>query len=235
LRGLLKIVFSISDMRISEAALARSLEPARARAARELEGLVAAALRVLRRKGYARATVADVLAEAGLSSRAFYRHFRSKHELFLAVFERDSSESSRRMQERLEALKGPLARLTAWIDEVLSLGYDPRRARRTRLLAEEAASLRAEHPREFLVIQQAVYAPLVRILLAARDEGQLPGARPEDDARSLHAVAWSLVEARLGGGGPPDAEAARAEVLRFCLPALRAAAPDHARERGAPA
>ncbi len=211
-------------MGISEAALARTLEPARARAEREVEGLVGAALRVLRRKGYARATVADVLREARLSSRAFYRHFRSKDELFLAVFERDSRESGRRMQERLDALPDPPARLAGWVDELLSLGYDPRRARRTRLLAEEAAGLRAAHPREFLAISEAVYAPLVRILAAAREAGQLPGARPDEDARSIHAVAWSLVEARLGGAGPPDAEAARAHVLRFCLPALRAGA-----------
>jgi AcrR family transcriptional regulator len=217
------MIFSAAHMGISEAALARTLEPARARAAREGEALVAAALRVLRRKGYARATVADVLAEARLSSRAFYRHFRSKDELFLAVFERDSSESSRRMQERLDALPDPLAQLAGWIDELLSLGYDPRRARRTRLLAEEAAGLRAAHPREFLAISEAVYAPLVRVLSAGRDAGVLPGAQPALDARSIHAVAWSLVEARLGGGGPAEAEAARAHVLRFCLPALRAA------------
>ena len=49
----------------------------------------------------------------------------------MAVFERDSMESSSRMQKRLDALPDARARLLGWIDEVLSLGYDRTRAKRT--------------------------------------------------------------------------------------------------------
>ena len=76
-------------MKFAARTIDRSLEPHRARYEREVEALVSSALRVMRRKGYAAATVADVLEEAELSTRAFYRHFHSKEELFLAVFERD--------------------------------------------------------------------------------------------------------------------------------------------------
>ncbi len=202
------------------AAVDRSLEPRRARYEREVELLVSSALRVMRRRGYAAATVADVLGEADLSTRAFYRHFHSKEELFLAVFERDSAESSRRMQKRLEALPGPRARLLGWIDEVLSLAYDRSRARRTRTFANEASGLRSANPSGFVAIQRAVYEPLVAVLEEGRADGTFAAAHPEDDARSIHAVAWILIEAQLGGGGPPDLESARAHVLRFCLPAL---------------
>ncbi|HUZ56880.1 MAG TPA: helix-turn-helix domain-containing protein [Streptosporangiaceae bacterium] len=40
-----------------------------------------AMLRVMERHSYADAPVADILAEAGLSTRSFYRHFLSKDQL----------------------------------------------------------------------------------------------------------------------------------------------------------
>jgi AcrR family transcriptional regulator len=207
-------------MKLAADTVDRSLGPQRERYEREVELLVGSALRVLRRKGYAAATVADVLEEAELSTRAFYRHFHSKEELFLAVFERDSVESSRRMQKRLAPLPGPRARLLAWIDEVLSLAYDRPRARRTRTLANQASGLRSAYPSEFVAIERAVYEPLVAVLEEGCADGSFPAAHPEEDARSIHAVTWGLAQAQLGGGGPPDLESARAHVLRFCLPAL---------------
>ena len=48
-------------MRFSSRTIDRSLEPHRARYEREVEALVGSALKVMRRKGYAAATVADVL------------------------------------------------------------------------------------------------------------------------------------------------------------------------------
>jgi AcrR family transcriptional regulator len=208
-------------MVFSERIVARSVDAARARSAREVDELVGAALRVMRRKGCKHSTVADVLAEAGLGTRAFYRHFRSKDELFLAVFERDSRGAGQRMEEHLSGVRGARQQLAVWIDEVLSLAYERPRARRTELFLHEAGELRSAHPAEFLEIQQAVCAPLVRILVEGREAGAFPAAQPELDARSIHALVWSLVEARLGGGGPPDAVAAREHVLRFCLPALQ--------------
>ena len=211
-------------MKLSGQAVDRSLESRRARSEVEVESLVGSALRLMRRKGYAAATVADVLEEAELSTRAFYRHFESKEQLFLAVFERDSIESSRRMSRRLARLPTARARLLGWIDEVLSLGYEGSRARRTQTLATEASTLRSAYPAEFVAIQQAVFAPLVGILEEGRADGSFPSAQLDDDPRSIYAMTWTLVEARLGGGGPLDAASARAHVLRFCLPALGAAA-----------
>jgi len=207
-------------MSFSDRAVVRSLDAARERSEREVEALIAAALRVMRRKGSARATVADVLAEAGLGTRAFYRHFRSKDELFLAVFERDSRAASQRMAQHLDALRGPRERLVAWLDEVLSLAYERPRARRTHLLVHEAGELRSGHPAEFLEIAQSVCEPLVRILEDGREQGVFPAAEPELDARSIHALAWNLVEMQLAAAGLPDAVRAREHVLRFCLPAL---------------
>lgn len=209
-------------MSVAVRSIERTLAPRRARYAREMDVLIGAALRVMRRKGYAAATVVDVLAEAQLSTRAFYRHFRSKDELFLAVFEKEAMASRERMRGRLEAAPRPLEKLGAWIDEMLTLAYEPRRARRTKTFFCEAAALRAVFPAEFSAIYAELAKALVPILEQGRAEGVFPLAEPEADAALLCAVTWSVVEARFAGGGPPTARAARARLLSFGLRALGA-------------
>lgn len=50
--------------------------------------IASAALRVVARKGYRRATVQDVVGESGLSVGAIYTHFKGKDDLFLATCDR---------------------------------------------------------------------------------------------------------------------------------------------------
>jgi AcrR family transcriptional regulator len=161
-------------------------------------------------------TVADVLTEAGLSTRAFYRHFRSRDELVLAVFEHETRRSLERLTAAVYEAPNARAALDAWIDETLALGFEPARARRTRPLAREGNRLQAEFPKEFAAIVASVLDPLVAVLRA------FPAADPERDARTLHAIAWALVEEKLHGSKLTVAQA-RAHILRFCLPAIGAA------------
>jgi AcrR family transcriptional regulator len=55
------------------------------RQTRNREELVAAAARVFARRGYHRATVEEIAAEAGMTSGAIYSNFKGKEELFLAI------------------------------------------------------------------------------------------------------------------------------------------------------
>ena len=50
--------------------------------------IAAAALRVVARRGYRRATVQDVVHESGLSVGAIYTHFKGKDDLFLVTCDR---------------------------------------------------------------------------------------------------------------------------------------------------
>ncbi|MFD2027299.1 TetR/AcrR family transcriptional regulator [Promicromonospora aerolata] len=54
-------------------------------AAQTRQLLLEAAARVFARRGYGRATIDDVAAEAGASKGAVYHHFASKHALFQAL------------------------------------------------------------------------------------------------------------------------------------------------------
>jgi len=201
----------------------RTVAPARARAEAEARSLVEGALTVLRRQGAAGLTVAEVLAEAGLSTRAFYRHFASKDELLLALFDADNAAVRVRLDDAIASATDSYAALRAWVDQVLALAYAPRRSRRTQVLWTEGRRLQHEFPDEFARIADAVIEPIERVLEAGRADGTFPDAEPARDARSIHAVTWALVEARLAGDGT-DLASARAQVLRFCLPALGARA-----------
>ena len=72
---------------VADRAVARAVEAAKTRARDDVDQLIRAGLAVLRRDGAADMTIADVLAEAGLSTRAFYRHFTSKSDLLLAIYD----------------------------------------------------------------------------------------------------------------------------------------------------
>jgi AcrR family transcriptional regulator len=175
--------------------------------------LVEAGLAVLRRRGTSGLTVADVLAEAGLSTRAFYRHFASRDELVLAVYEHEAERRNAELVVRLGRAPSPRAALEIWIDELLALGYDTRRARRTRVLAREGVRSQADFPAEFAAIVAGAVDPLEAALR------ELPSPDPARDAWSVYAVTWELVQQKLRGA-PITRTQAKAHALRFCLPSL---------------
>lgn len=201
--------------RVSE----RTVGPVRSRAIEEVQKLLDAAFAVLRRGGLDGLTVAEVLAEAGLSTRAFYRHFASKDELVLALFAHESERATHRRAARLASLDSPLEALGAWIDDVLALGFEPRRAARTRVLLAEGGRLRRDFPQEFGAVLDGELEPLVAILDRGREQGVFPNCDAAADARTIHALVWSFAEARLDGQ-PLTAEVARAHIDRYVLPAL---------------
>lgn len=191
----------------------------------EPDVLVEAGLRVIQRDGSSGATVAAVLAEAGLSTRAFYRHFASKDDLLLAVYATESDAAAARLAAKVKDAGTPRAALEAWITETLSLAFSARRAVRTRTLLADGRRLEASHPGETARIVRSQLAPLETLLTDGRERGAFPGAQPTDDARSIYAITMALVADRLTDRerrrrATQSLTAARAHVLRLCLPAL---------------
>jgi AcrR family transcriptional regulator len=197
----------------------RAVEAAKSRARDDVEQLISAGLTVLRREGAADMTIADVLSEAGLSTRAFYRHFTSKSDLLLAIYEHEVNLYSPRLQSRLDAADSPTDALIAWIDEFLAAGFQPSRGVRTRAMFSWAQPLQQEFPAEFAAIRAALSDPLEAILVAGRADGSFPATEPARDAQFIRALTWELIDEHLSGG-TVDVATARAEVLRFALPAL---------------
>src|ERR1700753_3383937 len=85
----------------------RSGRPRRFEAEDELRLLLDAALVVMARNGYTDAAVADILREADLSTRSFYRHFESKDQLLCALFRREADAAADRLEARVDAAASP--------------------------------------------------------------------------------------------------------------------------------
>jgi AcrR family transcriptional regulator len=214
------MVLSTVKMAFADQLAERSLGAARARSGEEIARIISATIHVMGRRGFEAATVTDVLAEAKLSTRAFYRHFRSKDELLLAVFEHDALATQERLRRRIATAGSTKSRFEAWLDEMLDLMFGERRGQRTRTLRAEVDRLSDDHQAIVARMLEDITAPLAEVLEEGLRDGSFPNARPEQDARTINAIVWNLTDASYAGGAIPDRASAREHVLRFCLPAL---------------
>ena len=206
---------------VADQLVERATGRAREKSAGEVEAMLAAAEVVLAERGYAGLRVDDVLAEAGLSTRAFYRHFQGKSELFLAVFDREMHRADERLRAKVEADGDPEAQVRAWIEATLALAYEPRLARRTRLFLAERHTVASEFPVEVARCVRLLLAPLEDAISAGRDAGMFPGADPAADALAIHHLCSGLTTDRLLG----VRELTRAQAIdlaeRFALTTLK--------------
>ena len=179
--------------------------------------LMDAALKVMKLNGFQGASVQDILDEAGLSTRAFYRQFRSKDDLLLAMFRTASARDVEAVAKRAANAGKPPERLLAWIDEMLAIAFDRRRLSRM-VMFNQVARQTAGFDDEVAYMRSALTAPLSEVLSDGLSDGTFPSADAEQDALTLFDLLWSV-------GGPSrqlDREAARDHLLRFSLPALGA-------------
>jgi AcrR family transcriptional regulator len=207
----------------SEAAVPRS--PGRPRlhepdAERDL--LLAAGLEVLRLNDGEEATVADILLEAGLSTRAFYRHFETKEDVIRALYQRDAESFGAHLRRRVEAATDPDEALAVWVNEMLGLAYDRRRAERVAALSSAMVLRVVAGTRA----QQLGFDLLVRPLRSVLEQGLATGwfthVQPDLDIRTIRAITGEALNwARTGEVKLSRREAAD-HILRFSRAALGA-------------
>jgi AcrR family transcriptional regulator len=121
--------------------------------------LLEAVGRAVAERGYAAATIDDVVRRAGVSKKTFYEHFADKEDCFLAAYEAASEELLERVQEAHAGDGDWLERTRAGIVAYLRwLAADPALAR-VYLVEVAAAGPRALERREAL---RDRYAELIR-------------------------------------------------------------------------
>jgi AcrR family transcriptional regulator len=191
----------------------------------EVEQLLAAAEVALAEQGYAGLRVDDVLDAAGLSTRAFYRHFRGKSELFLALFDREMTRAQQRLGSKITRASTPEAKVEAWVAAMLALAYDGRLSGRTRLFLVERQVIAREFPEEIARCIRMMLDPLGGAIVQGRDSGGFPGADPQRDALAIHHLCMGLMTDRLLGIGEDLSRGdAVALATRFALTTLRGGA-----------
>jgi AcrR family transcriptional regulator len=184
----------------------------------ERDRLMEAALHVMRRNGFQGASVQDILDRAGLSTRAFYRQFRSKDDLLLAMFRTASDPDVDQIVRTVDGAPTAPSAVRTWVDEMVSLAFDRRRVRRLVIFNASARQADGYEEEEF-ALRAHLTAPLLAALRRGGDDRSIPDTEPEADADILFDVVWSVAHPQRRHPSL-DKDTAIATVLRFCLPAL---------------
>jgi AcrR family transcriptional regulator len=202
-------------------ALARTLEPARARSVDRLERLVDAARDLANETGNAAFTVAQVAARAEVSLKAFYRCFAGKDDLLVALLEEDSRLGASILSEMVDAHRDSPARLRAYVTGVFELVTLPGALGYAGLLVREHRRLSDSRPEDL----RRALAPMIDVLAAeievAVSTGAVESLDPQRHARAVFALVLD---------GIHDVARGEAESLdvagflwRFCWGGLRGA------------
>lgn len=176
--------------------------------------LVEAGIAVMRRTGDIDPPVRDIVRRAGLSNQAFYRHFRSKEELLLAVLEEGRRELLAFLERRMAQAGDPVEKVRRWIKGVMAQAGNPKAAEATRPFAMNAPRLAHGFPEVTAASAQALKAPLVAAL------HELGALDPERDADAAYHLVIGRMERHLVAGthpSPTDVEHLVEFVLRGAL------------------
>jgi AcrR family transcriptional regulator len=160
-------------------------------AASQRTRILGAVGRAVAEKGYAAATIDEVVRDAGVSKKTFYEHFSDKLECFLAAYEAASDELFEHVRAAQDAGGEWLARTRAGVHAYLRwLAAEPALAR-VFLIEVAAAGPEALERRERL---RDRYAERMREL-------QVANSVPDEIFHAVVAGADDLVVRRLREGG----------------------------------
>ncbi len=183
--------------------------------------ILAAASTALREQGVRGLSVAAVLDRAGLSTRAFYRHFASKDELVGAVFLETARIEKRRLKRRMAAATTEIEAVAAWIDGRLDLAFDENIGSDLRRLSLEAQSQTFASPALVQPAYAEMLAPLIDALQCGLRSGMFRDVEPVTGAQFIHGVVWVGID-RQWTTGACERDELRQHILHFVLRGLGA-------------
>lgn len=162
--------------------------------------------------------VADIVRRAGLSNKAFYRHFRSKDELLLAILEEGLKVTHEKLKSRMEG-SAPLDRIRSWMREILVQALDPEMATTTRPLVLHQARLIESLGDELWGAVDQLKQLLREAIAEAAASGDLAGAEPETDAEAIYHLTVGWMNGRILDRSAPSAEEAE-RIVEFAMRGL---------------
>lgn len=210
-----------SDQPLVDRAIARAVSDRRRSAARDIDRLVQATYRVAEREGSVDPKLRDILEEAGLSTDAFYRHFRSKDELLLVLLGDGRHRLAGYLVHQMDKAPDALGRIRAWITGVLAQAQDPGAAARTRPFLTSLSRLTERFPEEQELSVRSLIELLQTAIEAAIASGQVSSSDAHRDAAAIYRLTVSTMETYVLSGTKPAA-ADIDHVIGFCLRALEA-------------
>jgi AcrR family transcriptional regulator len=158
-----------------ELAVARVLDPARARAETRIQRFLDAALELMSASPDREFTVQEVVERSGQSLRSFYQYFEGKYELLVALFEDSVRSTAETLRETVYLEEDPLGRLHRFAIEYYRLCRPVPKTRSVKkssnALAQFAQQLLTDHPQE----ASRAFVPLLSLLEELLDDAAQAG------------------------------------------------------------
>jgi AcrR family transcriptional regulator len=200
----------LSDSDVVGRIAARSVAARSAGYAHEVRRLLDAGLAVMRRLGTgASPRVADVVAEAGLSNDAFYRHFAGKDEFVTAIIDAGTERLERELAEQMRTSSEPAAQVRLWVESMMNRAVDGDVAETVRVVVWNAYRVGDDTRR-----RGAGRERLARLLVAPIDA--LGSDDPERDALLACYACMLRMEEFLWRREVPSSDDIE-QVVAFCL------------------
>jgi AcrR family transcriptional regulator len=196
---------------LARRALDRSATARHAGYVRDVQRIVDATYRLIERTGAIDPSLREVLAEAGLSTQAFYRFFRSKDELMLVILDDGRRQLLGYLEHRMARATSPADKVRAWIEGVLAQAADPDAAARTRPFLVNQDRLVEAFPEE----QQASVDRLVDLLVGSLEElrttvpgrgGRRGPGTARRDAEAIYRLSLATLHDHLAAGTKPSSD-----------------------------
>jgi AcrR family transcriptional regulator len=187
--------------------------------AAEVDRIVRAAREALGRAGYENLKVKSVIRSAGVSVGSFYRRFRGKQDLMLALVA-DEARRNTRFLTKVTSHGTPPERVLAWVDATAGVGFAEGAAARTRWFSSMPADVR--RLLNGMIEQDATTdtaEPLRRAIEDGINSGEFPHAEARRDAVSIRTLCATAGTDQAGWFGV-NREEVVSHVTRFVMAAL---------------
>ena len=200
---------------LADLAVERTVAERRARYGAEMRRIVDVTFALVERTGSVDPSMREILAEAGLSTQAFYRYFSSKDELMLALLDEGRGRLVDTLKRRMARAGAPEAEVRAWIEGVLTQATHAGAAARTRPWVLSEQRLAELFPRQQAVSVERLVGLLREPISLLRD-GRSEPDRVDAAATMVYRLVFATLRAHLAMGTAPDDDESEA-LVAFCL------------------
>jgi AcrR family transcriptional regulator len=195
------------------------VQRSRTRGVEHAKAIVEAAQRLMAVKG-ASFTTQELVKEAGIALKTFYRYFPSKDHLMLAVIENSIEESCVSYREQARSRRDPVARLHFYVTSIMGSLKGRPGAASPRFITTEHWRLQPLYPEELARATRPVTELLLAEIRSAQEKGLLKPTDPEHDAWLINQLLMAVYHHHAYAATEEPADLIGERLWAFCLAAL---------------
>ena len=208
-----------SGVLLSEGLVLRSLATRVDTYTDEVERLLRAGYAVMSETQSVSPRVSDIVRHSGLSNQAFYRHFRSRDELLLALLAAGRHSLVEYVRHLRVKERWPAGQVRRWTEGILAQAADAQAADATRPFARNRLYLASQFPDEVHRADEELRALVRPALSLGKATGEWPAVQVERDSHALYQLAMGTMQAWLLAEVTPGS-ADITHIVQFALAGL---------------